>query len=145
MENLLREINSEAPISGLELANKLDEFLADNNDVYKLDLDNFRNYPWRFSYLFTDDLIIHMLYCGNVIYELLFALKDKLVYIGLFSNIQAFYRLVSEESFTDIICILETTPHTHGRFLNYNDLYEFVDNVDIHWITKRASIKSSAN
>jgi len=142
MENILHEINK-VPISHLELANRLDEFLVDNHDVYRQSLTNRQNETIKFSYLFTDDLIIHILYYDDRITNLFFALKDRVMYTELPVDNPIFYSMINKESFSSIKNTLKNHSTASGYFMHNNDLYEFVENVDIHWITKRASVKSS--
>jgi len=145
MENLLHEINK-APISYEELANILDAFLVDNHDVYRQNLYDIQNCPWEFSHLFTDNLIVHMMYFVDKIISLFFAFNDRMVYTNFHIDELTFFSMNSEESFDNIINTLKNRHSTtSGYFMHNNDLYEFVENVDIYWITKRSNVKSSAN
>lgn len=144
MESLLCEINK-GPITLDELATLLDEFLMNNSNLDDVVYKNNIYVQYKTSSLFTDDLIIRMLYFGDEIINLFFAIKDRIVYTELPKKGAGFYRLNGKEAFYDVIAKIKNYYGTSGSFMEKSDLYEEVRDVDVHWITKRSTSKSAMN
>lgn len=142
MESLLYEINK-GPITPDELAILLDEFLMNNSNWDDVVYKNRVHYLYDISYLFTDDLIIHMLYFDDEILNLFFAIKDRIVYSELPKRGAIFHLLNVKEAFNYVIDKIKNHFSTSGYFMYESDLYEEVRDVDIHWITKRSTSKSA--
>lgn len=144
MENLLHNINKGSICFG-DLAVSLDVFLMDNSTqdgvVYKHEI--FDVCPeLKMGRMYTDDFVIYITYFNDEIIDTLFAIKDRLLHINFENMESTFYQLTNKEAFSNLIENLEKN-HFCCSFLCEPDLYEEINDVDIHWVTKRYNAKSA--
>lgn len=163
MESLLANIN-DSPIVGSELMTVSEEFLHRNptkahvikasTDVYQYlhlykDKGIIGTYyvmtpglPYKMDYFIKDRTFIHMINYEKTSTKLFFVMNNRCVFVDNKYNL-SFFELLTNNAFFEIIDELMVRPDTDTDFMRDNSSFKEIENVDIHWVTKRHNTKSA--